>query len=162
MGADNLSSLLWHERELLDMLTFKLVEEQLLLKAGASKWLHHASLEVEQVVKKLAQAGLARTVATSAVALEWGVSEDATLAQLAAAAPEPWDDLLRSHLDAMSGQTSAIKQLRDENEQFLRAAARSAQETVAALLPEAGTYDAHGAATYAVPAGRGRILDKEL
>lgn len=162
MGADNLSSLLWHERELLDMLTFKLVEEQLLLKAGASKWLHHASLEVAQVVKKLAQAGLARTVATSAVAIEWGVAEDATLAQLAAAAPEPWDDLLRSHLDAMSGQTAAIKQLRDDNEQFLRAAARSAQETVAALMPEAGTYDAHGAAAYAVPAGRGRIFDKEL
>lgn len=162
MGADNLSSLLWHERELLDMLTFKLVEEQLLLKTGASKWLHHASLEVEQVVKKLAQAGLARAVASSAVALEWGAPEDATLPELAAVAPAPWDDLLRSHLEALTAHAATIKELRDANEQFLRAAARSAQETVSTLLPEAGTYDSHGAATYAVPAGRGRILDKEL
>jgi len=37
MGADNLSSLLWHERNLLDLLTFKLETEQLLLTAGKSK-----------------------------------------------------------------------------------------------------------------------------
>lgn len=162
MGAENLSSLLWLERDLLDLLTFKLEEEQLLLTAGKSKWLQHASLEVEQVVTRLREAGLARVVATSAVALEWGVAEDATLSQLAAAAPAPWGDLLRAHLEAMTAQTVQIKNLRDENESYLRAAARSAQETISTLLPETGTYDAHGTASYAAASAGGHLFDKEL
>jgi hypothetical protein len=162
MGAENLSSLLWLERDLLDLLTFKLEEEQLLLTAGKSKWLQHASLEVEQVLTRLREAGLARVVATSAVALEWGVAEDATLAQLAAAAPAPWAELLRAHLEAMTAQTNQIKNLRDENEQYLRAAARSAQETIATLLPDVGTYDAHGTASFAAASGGGHLFDKEL
>lgn len=162
MGAENLSSLLWLERDLLDLLTFKLEEEQLLLTAGKSKWLQHASLEVEQVVTRLREAGLARTVAGSAVAIEWGIAEDATLSQLAAAAPAPWNELLQAHLDAMTAQTTQIKALRDENEQFLRAAARSAQETISTLLPDAGTYDAHGAPSFATASTGGHLFDKEL
>lgn len=44
----------------------------------------------------------------------------------------------------MTGLTSQIRQLRDVNEQFLRAAMRSAQETMAGLDAETGTYDARG------------------
>lgn len=145
MGANELSSLIWHERELLDLLIFKLEEEQLLLTAGKTRWLQHATHEVEQVVIRLREAGLARTVETSRVALEWHAKEDATLSQLAAAAPAgPWGDLLRSHLDALSAQTAQVRQLRDENGAFLRAAARSTQETVAVLQPDTGIYDATG------------------
>jgi hypothetical protein len=165
MGADTLSSLLWHERELLDLLTFKLEEEQLILTSGKTKWLQHATREVEQVLAKLREAGLARTVVASAVALEWGIAEDATLSRIAAAAPStgPWGDLLRAHLDAMAAQTAQIGELRDANEQYLRAAARSAQETVSTLLPETGTYDAHGTASpVAAAAAGGHIFDKEL
>ena len=36
MGANELSALLWRERELLELLSFKLEEEQLLLTAGKS------------------------------------------------------------------------------------------------------------------------------
>lgn len=161
MGAENLSSMLWKERELLDLLTFKLEEEQLLLTSGKTKWLQHATREVESVVQRIREAGLARTVSASCVAIAWGVDEDSSLAQLAAAAPAPWDDLLRSHLQALSGQTALIRQLRDDNEQYLRAAARSAQETVSILLPETGTYDARGAASHAA-AGGGHFFDKEL
>jgi hypothetical protein len=44
----------------------------------------------------------------------------------------------------MRQQAAAIKELRDANEQFLRAAVRSTQETLADLKPAAGTYDSHG------------------
>lgn len=164
-AADNLSSLLWRERELLDLLIFKLETEQLLLTAGKTKWLLHATREVESVVLRLRETGLARAVAASAVALEWGVSDELPLGSLAAAAPAsgPWGDLLRSHLEAMTGQTGQIKQLRYENEQHLRAAARSAQETVSTLMPDAGIYDARGAATpVGAGTGGGLIFDKDL
>lgn len=162
MGANELSALIWHERELLGMLTFKLEEEQLLLTAGRTRWLQHATLEVEQVVRRLREAGLARAVESSRVALEWGLAEDATLSQLAAGAPAgPWGDLLRSHVDALKAQTRAVQQLRDENAAYLRAAARSTQETIAGLQPDTGLYDAAGHTAAAAPAGR-HLLETSL
>jgi flagellar biosynthesis/type III secretory pathway chaperone len=145
VAIHELSALLWRERELLDLLTFKLEEEQLLLTAGKSRWLPHGTREVEQVLDRVSKAGLARAVEIAAVAEQWGVSADSSLAELASAAPDPaWADILASHLAALRQQTAAIKELRDANEQFLRAAVRSTQETLADLKPAAGTYDAHG------------------
>jgi hypothetical protein len=145
MGANELSALLWRERELLDLLTFKLTEEQLLLTGGHARWLGHATAEVESTVKRLREAGLARTVHASIVALEWGIASDASLGEIAAAAPAgPWGELLRSHMTAMATQAAQIKSLRDLNTNFLRAASRSTQETLASLSPDTGTYDSHG------------------
>ena len=45
MSANDLSNLLWRERELLELLVFKLEEEQLLLTAGKSRWLPQATRE---------------------------------------------------------------------------------------------------------------------
>lgn len=145
MAIQELSALLWRERELLDLLTFKLEEEQLLLTAGKSRWLPHGTREVEQVLERVSQAGLARAVEIAAVAAQWGVSPDSPLAELAEAAPDPaWAEVLTSHVTAMRQKTAAIKELRDANQQFLRAAVRSTQETLADLKPAAGTYDAQG------------------
>ena len=69
------------------------------------------------------------------------------MAELAAAAPdEAWTGILTAHLAAMQHQAAAIQELRDSNEQFLRVAVRSTQETAANLQPAAGTYDAQGRA----------------
>ncbi|WAH99091.1 flagellar protein FlgN [Arthrobacter sp. MMS18-M83] len=145
MAIHELSALLWRERELLDLLTFKLEEEQLLLTAGKSRWLPHGTREVEQVLEHLSKAGLARAVEVAAVAEQWGLPAEASLGELASAAPdEAWADVLSAHLNAMHQQTATIKELRDSNEQFLRAAVRSTQETMADLKPAAGTYDSHG------------------
>ncbi|NKX53601.1 flagellar protein FlgN [Arthrobacter mobilis] len=147
MGAHELSAMLWRERELLELLVFKLEEEQLLLTAGKSRWLQHATREVEQVLERVRGAGLARAVEVAALAAEWGTAENATLRELAAQAPAgPWGEIFNGHLRALTELAGQIKELRDTNEQFLRAAARSAQETMAGLGPEPGTYDARGAA----------------
>jgi hypothetical protein len=147
MGANELSALLWRERELLDLLTFKLTEEQLLLTGGHARWLAHATAEVESTVNRLREAGLAREVQSSIVAQEWGIEGHASLGQIADAAPAgPWGDLLRAHMTAMATQAAQIQTLRDSNTNFLRAASRSTQETLASLHPESGTYDSHGVA----------------
>ena len=152
MAIHELSALLWRERELLDLLTFKLEEEQLLLTAGKSRWLPHGTREVEQVLERLSKAGLARAVEAAAVAIRWGLPEEASLAELAEAAPdEAWAGILTAHLTAMQRQTAAIQELRDSNEQFLRAAVRSTQETAANLQPAAGTYDSLGRAGQTTP-----------
>ena len=149
MSVNDLSTLLWRERELLDLLVFKLEEEQLLLTAGRSKWLHHATREVEQVLDRLRITGIERTVEASSVAVQWGLGEDATLRALADGAPDPvWQDLLRSHLAALTTLTSQITDLRDTNLTYLRAATRATQETLATVgapahVPAAG-YGSRG------------------
>jgi len=147
MAIHELSALLWRERELLDVLTFKLEEEQLLLTSGKSRWLPHGTREVEQVLGHLSQASLARTIEAAVVAEMWGLPTDATLGELAAAAPEgAWAEVLTAHLTALTRQTALIKELRDSNEQYLRTAVRSTQESLADLNPvaAAGTYDSRG------------------
>jgi len=146
MGANELSALLWHERKLLDLVIFKLTEEQLLLTAGHSRWLPHATAEVEAAMNLLQDASLAVAVEVSAVAEEWGVSGEPSLGDLAAAAPAPWGEILNSHRAALSSQTAQAKTVKETNENFLRAASRATQETLASLRPDAGTYDSHGVA----------------
>ncbi len=134
MSANELSTLLWRERELLDLLLFKLEEEQLLLTAGRSKWLHHATREVEAVLAHLRTTGIERTVEASAVAIEWRLPEDATLRQLVEDAPDPvWREVLQSHLTALTALTAQIADVRDTNLTYLRAATRATQETLATV-----------------------------
>lgn len=161
MGANELSSLLWRERELLELLIFKLEEEQLLLMSGKTRWLQHATQEVEQVMGRLREAGLGRSVEVAALAREWDSPEDGSLREVVEYAPEgPWREIFSAHLTAMTSLTSQIKSLRDVNEQFLRAAARSTQETLAGVGVDAHTYDAHGTSGSSVP--NARLFDQSL
>lgn len=161
MGANELSALLWHERELLELLLFKLEEEQLLLAAGKSRWIQHATREVEQVMERIRSAGLARSVEVAAVALEWNTDETASLREIVAAAPPgAWSDIFDAHLKGMSVLADEIKQVRDLNEQLLRQASRSTQETLSDIRSDTGTYDAHGDAGHA--AAGARLFDTKL
>ncbi|PJJ73299.1 FlgN protein [Diaminobutyricimonas aerilata] len=161
VGAHELSTLLWRERELLEMLLFKLEEEQLLLTAGKSRWLPFATREVEQVLERLRAAGLERSVEVAALADEWGTSDDATLRDIISGAPDDaWREVFTAHLAALTDLTAQIAGVRDSNVQYLRAAARSTQETLARLNPEAGTYDTRG--TTASGPSTAHLFEKDL
>ena len=97
MGVAELSAVLWRERQLLELLLFKLEEEQLVLTSGRSRWLGHATREVEQVLDQIRTAELGRSMEADGAALECGIPAGSGLLALSKAAPEPWDDLLASH-----------------------------------------------------------------
>ncbi len=149
MGPQELSTLLWRERELLETPLFSLEEEQLLLTAGRTRWLAHANREVETVMEKVREATLVRTVASETVAAEWGLAPDATLREIAAAAPAAGPgEIFEGHLTGLTELTVRIKTVRDTNTQFVNHASRSTQETLATLgAGEPRTYDATGATT---------------
>ena len=160
MAANELSALLWRERELLGLLTFKLEEEQLLLTTGNTKWLHHATREVEQVVDNLRSEALLREVAVAALAAEWDLGSNPSLRDIAAKAPDgPWGEIFAAHLTALVALTGRIEELRDANDVFLRAAVKSTQETLANLRADAGTYDSLGLAS---PTPGTSVLDRQL
>lgn len=161
MGVNELSTLLWRERELLELLMFKLDEEQLLLTSGKSKWLPFATREVEQVLARLRKSGIERTVEASAVAVEWGIGDEATLRELAEHAPsDAWRDILSSHLTALTSLTHQIASVRDTNLQYLRAATRATQETLAGMSTDRGGYDGHGAT--ATVSASAHLFDRQI
>jgi hypothetical protein len=93
----NVSSALWRIRELLDLLTFKLETEQVLVAAGRTRWLGRATHEVELVLEEIRHAELRRSIELGDVADALGLDPDCSLRDLAAAAPPPWDDVLKDH-----------------------------------------------------------------
>jgi hypothetical protein len=160
MGANELSIQLWRERELLEMLLFKLDEQQLLLAAGRSQWIQFAAREIDQVLDRLRGAGLARTVEVAAVAEEWGAPETATIRELIAHAPEgAWQEVFADHMRALTKLAAEVEQLRDANAEQLSGVLRATQETLAALGHETGEYTTNGDRARDDAA---RIIDTEM
>src|SRR5262245_58692810 len=97
---ERLSLVLWRERELLDMLQFKLEVEQLVLASGRSRWLMRAAREVEAVLETIRETEVLRAVAADEAAASIGMTSNPSLSALAEAAGEPWSTILAEHRDA--------------------------------------------------------------
>lgn len=130
MGLSELSNLLWRERQLLDLLQFKLEEECLLLEADCSRWLAHAGREVELVVDEIGRAELARAVELAAVAPEYGLGPQPTLADLARTLPAPWGSLFAAHREALRLAGNEVQETAERTRTLLK---RGREETVRAL-----------------------------
>ncbi len=147
MGVAELSAVLWRERQLLELLLFKLEEEQLVLSSGRSRWLGHATREVEQVLDQIRTAELGRSIEAAAAARDFGLEPGSGLLALAKTAPAPWDELLSSHREAFVSLTAQIQDVAGGNRELLAGSHRAAQETILGLQETVQTYDTRGAAS---------------
>ncbi len=167
MGLAEVSTVLWHTRELLEQLLFKLEEEQLLLTAGRTRWLPHATREVELVLEQVRTAEVLRAAEVEAAAIELGLRPGPSLRESADAAPEPWNELLHGHREAFLALTQEISELAQANRDVLSAGQKAAQEALRSLAAEpaqtvgAGTYDPRGR-TATTAGGRSHLLDEAL
>jgi hypothetical protein len=161
MSLTEVSSILWRERELLELLLFKLEEEQLLLAGGRSRWLGHATREVEMVLEEIRRAELGRAVEVESVAAMLGMPPGSSLRELAEHAPAPWGDILREHRNAFLIATQEITALAQANRDLLSAGYRSARETLLSLGDaEPATYTPDG---QSVQRARGpRLLNEAI
>jgi len=119
MGLPEVSTILWRERHLLELLVFKLDAQQLLIGSGRDRWLSHASDELELVLEELRHTELRRAIEVDAVAPELGLNPGATLAELAVAAPAPFDQLLRQHRDALLELAAEVRDRSRQNRDTL-------------------------------------------
>lgn len=160
MGMHELSAVLWRERELLEVLHYKLEVERMLLANGAERWIGRATQEIEYVTGRLREIGLTRAVEADEVGAELGLAGEPTLREIVeATGDEVWRELLASHLAALLRLTGAITAIRDDNERMLRAANRAVQESLAGLGTLPSGYDASGrAAEHPTP----RLVDEEI
>jgi hypothetical protein len=155
------SSTLWRLRELLDLLTFKLEEERLLLAAGRARWLGRATHEVELVLAEIRRTELLRSVEVESAAEALGLPAGPTLSRLAQAAPPPWNDILADHRAAFLAATGEISAIAESNRELLTASYRAVQETLSGLRGERSA-DAYTAAGVPAAAGGTRLFDQTM
>src|SRR3954469_7342951 len=101
MDHQHLSTLLWREHELLDLLLFKAEEKQYLILTGKTRWLARIAHEIEVVLDQLRGLGGEPAAAAEAIALPLGLSANPSLRQLAEKAPTPWNVLFAKHHEAL-------------------------------------------------------------
>ena len=148
MPFNNLSTILWRERQLLELLLFKLEEEQLLLASGRSRWLARAANEVETVLDEIKTAELARCLEVDGAASQLGLGTDASLGELIAAAPEPWAGILADHRDAFLTMTQEILAVAGSNRELLNRGQRAVRDALSFIDgPGHDTYTPTGTRT---------------
>jgi hypothetical protein len=135
----DVSNILWRERNLLELLAFKLDSERLLARAGRTRWLARADHEVEMVINELKAVELERGIHVQALGDELGVSGDSTLLLLAETAPGEWAGILTDHRRAL------LELARDVDR-----SARRSRRTPATVINIAGTTQADDRGAVAV------------
>ena len=163
MGLREVSAILWRERHLLELLLFKLDEEQLVLAAGRTRWLPRATREVEMVLEEIRQTELERAVEVSRVAVDLGLPSGASLRQLAQEAPEPWHDMLLEHRNAFLTLTDEITALVQSNRELLARGQKAVRDVLASIGDGRIEVSAgYGSRPVAIEPGRSFLIDEAL
>lgn len=144
MSMEDLSSVLWRERELLETLLYKLEVEQMVLANGRTHWLAAAAREIEAVLEQVRGIELLRAVEVDAVAAELGLEPDAGLHEIADRCEEPWRSIWLDHRESFTTVATAIQKMSLHNRDLLTAGYQAAQATLLSLTGGAGTYGADG------------------
>ena len=157
---EDLSLILWRERELLENLLYKLEVEKLVLASGDTRWLATAAREVEAVLETLRETELLRAVAADEAARAVGMAANPSLRALADSSAEPWRSILMDHRDAFLRYTNEIVDLAAINRELLTAGQRAAREALLGLSEHADGYAPNGAAV--VEERRARLLEQSI
>src|SRR5215213_831664 len=141
----HLSTLLWREQELLDLLLFKAEEKQYLILTGKTRWLARIAHEIEVVLDQLRTLEVERAAATEEIATRLGIGANPSLRQVADAAPAPWSDLYAQHHEALLLLVTELRSLSDSNRELIEGGlAAIGDALVSVRTPTGGTYGATG------------------
>jgi hypothetical protein len=144
----HLSTLLWREQELLDLLLFKAEEKQYLILTGKTRWLARIAHEIEVVLDQLRTLEIERAAATEAIAAHVGLDANPSLRQVAEKAPAPWADLLGKHHEALLVLVTELRSLSEANRELIVGGLSAIGEALLSVrTPTAGTYSQHGRPT---------------
>ena len=127
MPMADLSSILWRERTLLDLLLFRLEVERLVLSSGRSWWLTIAAREIEVVLAEMRQVELERAISVDTLAEEQNLPPNPSLREIAECSPEPWRAIWLDHREAFTALTSQISELAHGNRRMLPASVPAAE-----------------------------------
>jgi FlgN protein len=153
------SNSLWMQREALQILLYRLTCEQLVLTSGSTRWLPRADDEVRAAVDLLRGGEVLRAAEVDQLTRLLDLDPDASLGELAEAAPEPWGTMFADHRTALRALAFEVQSVADENRRLLDAGAKAVAETLAELSHIVTRYDARGRAVQDQP--RSILLDEQ-
>lgn len=159
--AQTLSS----ERELLELLLFKLVEARLILASDQPRFVPQAMIEVESVIERIRYSESRRGDAVSGLAAAMSLPSDAiTLRYLASEAPEPYRTMFEQHRDHFHRLTTEIEQVTLDNRRLATLAVQNITDTLGAIIgqPSFSVYTASGASREAVRPSSPTQIDEVL
>jgi hypothetical protein len=133
MALNDVSNILWRERNLLELLVFKLEEEQLVLASGRTRWLSHATREVDTVLEEIKKVELERAVEVQSVAGEMGLSSSPSLRELAELTPPPWNKIFDEHRRSLLELAQEIDSVAKSNRDLLSRGHQAAREALATI-----------------------------
>jgi FlgN protein len=145
MDHQHLSTLLWREHELLDLLLFKAEEKQYLILTGKTRWLARIAHEIEVVLEQLRTLEVERAAVTEQIAGRLGLEGNPSLRQLAEAAPAPWSDLYAKHHEALLTLVTELRSLSDANKELIEGGLSAIGDALlSARVSSGGTYTQAG------------------
>jgi hypothetical protein len=133
MALSDVSNILWRERQLLELLVFKLEEEQLVLATGRSRWLAYATREVENVLGEIKRVELERAIHVTDAGRELGLSDAPTLRELAALAAPPWAGIFAEHRRALLALAHEVDTITQSNRELVQRGRNAARAAIAAM-----------------------------
>lgn len=160
MSMEDLSLVLWRERELLEMLLYKLEVEKLVLATHSTRWLAAAAREVEQVLETVRQTELLRAVAADSAAASLGLASNPSLRALAEAVGEPWRTILMDHHTAFVATTRDLVDVAATNRELLTAGQQAARDAFLGLAEQCAGYSPAG--TTVAGEQRYRVVDRSI
>ncbi len=148
MDHQHLSTLLWREHELLDLLLFKAEEKQYLILTGKTRWLARIAHEIEVVLEQLRGLEVERAAATEQIAGRLGLDGNPSLRQLAEAAPAPWSELYVKHHESLLTLVTELRSLSDANKELIEGGLNAIGDALlSARVNSGGTYTQAGRAS---------------
>jgi hypothetical protein len=157
---EDLSLILWRERELLETLLYKLEMEKLVLASGSSRWLATSAREVEGILASIRETELLRAVVADEAAAAIGMAANPSLRALAEAVDEPWRSILLDHRAAFVQYSREIMAIAASNRELLTTGQQAARDTFLGLTETADSYSHTGTAV--VDDQRHRLLDRSI
>lgn len=148
--ADTLSA----ERQVVELLLYRLVAARLFLAADERRFVPLALEESERALTALRAAEEQRVAATAAIAELFGLDVAAvTLSELAAFAPEPLRTVFADHQKGFAALAKEIEETAADNRRLATSALSSLQEALASIQGNApaATYTADGRHQVAAP-----------
>ncbi len=166
MSFAEASNILWRERQLLELLLFKLDEEQLVLAAGRSRWLTHATREVEMVLEQIREAELTRAIAIAELGTQLNIGAEPSLRQIIDTIESPWNTIFEDHRQAFIAATQEIQNLASLNKELLATGYQATRDALTWIAESVGpeevrTYSASGQAKASEP-GRTGLLNQAI
>jgi hypothetical protein len=165
MSLPDLAAVLWRQRELLELLAYRLECEHLMLAGGRTRYIAAATNEVEATLEELQVIELQRAAISDTVARELRLPPGATLEEIAGTAQPPWTDVLMEHRNALLTVTAELAMLAEASRSMTAAGLRAVETTLAALgngkvEAKSQGYDARGRIDLFAGPGRSIVVDR--